>query len=214
MREIIEAIHISHGSVFSIFEWSLGYEKLSERGVPLLLIIDHKCFWVTSSNECLELFNCIHNNTLEIKQSVSPGESGAKKTKVCQLTKLWRQNFLNLYALYPSSVTFKLEEKSMTNIISTHWTGFSSCFHICRNNSNGEIITETNFHLKELNKYCSLEERNIYSHKANNMFQSPGDHLQGDDTIFIKDVFIRFLDFSNSVTTEEVIPNIFIKCKI
>ena len=41
MREIVEAIGISHGSVVSILKDHLGMKKLSAKSVPRLLTIDH-----------------------------------------------------------------------------------------------------------------------------------------------------------------------------
>ena len=84
VREIVEAIGISHGSVVSILKDHLCMKKLSARWVPRLLIIDHKRNCVTTSIECLALFNrnkdevlrqfvtvdetWIHHNTSEPKQ--------------------------------------------------------------------------------------------------------------------------------------------------
>ena len=102
VREIVEAIGISHGSVVSILSDHLGMRKLSARWVPRLLTIDHKRNRVTVSQECLALFNrnmdeylrrfvtvdetWIHHNTPETKQQskqwVSQGESAPKKAKV------------------------------------------------------------------------------------------------------------------------------------
>ena len=102
VREIVEAIGISHGSVVSILKDHLGMKKLSARWVPRLLTIDHKRNRVTTSIECLALFNrnkdeflrrfvtvdetWIHHNTPETKQQskqwVLPGESAPKKAKV------------------------------------------------------------------------------------------------------------------------------------
>ena len=42
VREIVEAIGISHGSVVSILNDHLGMRKLFARWVPCLLTIDHK----------------------------------------------------------------------------------------------------------------------------------------------------------------------------
>ena len=56
-REIVEAIGISHGSVVSILKDHLGMKKLSARWVSRLLTIDHKRNRVTTSIECLALFN-------------------------------------------------------------------------------------------------------------------------------------------------------------
>ena len=57
VREIIEAIGISQRAVVSILKDHLGMKKLSARWVPRLLTIDHKCNRVTTSIECLALFN-------------------------------------------------------------------------------------------------------------------------------------------------------------
>ena len=57
VQEIMEAVGISHGSVVSILKDHLGMKKLSARWVPPLLTIDHKRNRVTSSIECLALFN-------------------------------------------------------------------------------------------------------------------------------------------------------------
>ncbi|XP_022822885.1 histone-lysine N-methyltransferase SETMAR-like [Spodoptera litura] len=102
VREIVEAIGISHGSVVSILNDHLGMRKLSARWVPRLLTIDDKRKRVTISQKCLALFNrnineflrrfvtvdetWIHHNTPETKQQskqwVSRGESAPKKAKV------------------------------------------------------------------------------------------------------------------------------------
>lgn len=102
VREIVDAIGISYGSVVSILNDQLGLRKLSARWVPRLLSIDHKRNRVTTSKDCLELFNrnsneflrrfvtvdetWIHYNTPETKQQskqwVSPGEPAPKKAKV------------------------------------------------------------------------------------------------------------------------------------
>jgi histone-lysine N-methyltransferase SETMAR len=102
VREIVEAIGISHGSVVSILNDHLGMRKLSARWVPRLLTVDHKRNRVTTSQEGLALFNrnmedflhrfvtvdetWIHHNTPETKQQskqwVSKGESAPKKAKV------------------------------------------------------------------------------------------------------------------------------------
>ena len=101
VREIVEDIGISHGSVVSILKNHFGMKKLSARCVPRLLTIDHKRNRVTTSVECLTLFNrnkdeflhrfvtvdetWINHNTPETKQQseqwVSPGESAPKKTE-------------------------------------------------------------------------------------------------------------------------------------
>ncbi|QQP58373.1 Putative mariner transposase [Caligus rogercresseyi] len=57
VREIVEAIGISNGSVVSILKDHLAMKKLSARWVPRLLTIDHKRNRVTTSMECLALFN-------------------------------------------------------------------------------------------------------------------------------------------------------------
>ena len=102
VREIFDAIGISYGSVVSILNDQLGLRKLSARWVPRLLSIDHKRKRVTTSKDCLELFNrnsneflrrfitvdetWIHYNTPETKQQskqwVSPGEPAPKKANV------------------------------------------------------------------------------------------------------------------------------------
>ena len=102
VREIVEVIGISHGSVVSILNDHLGMRKLSARWVPRLLTVDHKRNRVTTSQEGLALFNrnmedflrrfvtvdetWIHHNTPETKQQsrqwVSKGESAPKKAKV------------------------------------------------------------------------------------------------------------------------------------
>ena len=94
MREIVAAIGISHGSVLSILKDHLGMKKLSAGWVPSLLTIDRKRNRMTTSIECLSLFNrnkdeflfrfvtvdetWIHHNTPETKQQskqwVLPGE--------------------------------------------------------------------------------------------------------------------------------------------
>ena len=53
VREIVEAIGISHGSVVSIMKDHLGMKKLSARWVPRLLTIYHKRNRVINSIECL-----------------------------------------------------------------------------------------------------------------------------------------------------------------
>ena len=95
----MEAMGISDGSVVSILKYHLGMKKLSARRVPRLLIIDHKRNRVTTSIECLALFNhnkdeflrrfvivdekWIHHNKPETKkqskQWVLPVESAPKK---------------------------------------------------------------------------------------------------------------------------------------
>ena len=83
VRQIVEAIGISDGSVVSILKDHLGMKKLSARWVQRLLTIDHKRNRVTTSIECLALFNrnkdeflrrfvtvdetWIHHNTPETK---------------------------------------------------------------------------------------------------------------------------------------------------
>ena len=64
VREIVDAIGISYGSVVSILNDQLGLRKLSERWVPSLLSIDHKRNYVTISKDCLELFNSSSNEFL------------------------------------------------------------------------------------------------------------------------------------------------------
>ena len=58
VREIVEVIGISHGSVVLILNDHSGTRKQSARWVPCLLTIVHKQNRVTTSKECLELFNC------------------------------------------------------------------------------------------------------------------------------------------------------------
>ncbi|QQP40773.1 Putative mariner transposase [Caligus rogercresseyi] len=102
VREIVEAIGISHGSVVSILKDHLAMKNLSARWVLRLLTIDHKRNRVTTSMECLALFNrnkdeffrrfvtvnetWIHYNAPETKQQlkqwVLKGESAPKKAKV------------------------------------------------------------------------------------------------------------------------------------
>ena len=99
VRSIVEAIGISHGSVVSILKDHLGMKTLSARWV---LTVDHKRNRVTTSIECLALFNrnkneflrrfvtvnetWIRHNTPETKQHskqwVLPGKSAPKKVKV------------------------------------------------------------------------------------------------------------------------------------
>ena len=55
--EIVEAIGISNGSVVSILKDHLGMKKLTARRVQRLLTVDHKRNRVTTSIECLALFN-------------------------------------------------------------------------------------------------------------------------------------------------------------
>ena len=61
VRQIVEAIGISHGSVDSILKDHLGMKK---RWVPRLLTIDYKCNRLTTSIECLALFNRNKNEFL------------------------------------------------------------------------------------------------------------------------------------------------------
>ena len=95
VREIVDAIGISYGSVVSILNDQLGLRKLSARWVPRLLSIDHKRKRVTASKDCLELINRNLNEFLRrfvtvdetwihycTKQWVSPGEPAPKKAKV------------------------------------------------------------------------------------------------------------------------------------
>lgn len=57
VREIVEAIGISYGSVVTILNDHLAMRKHSARWVPRLLTIDHKRKRVTTSQACLALFN-------------------------------------------------------------------------------------------------------------------------------------------------------------
>ena len=102
VREIVEAIGISHGSVVSVLKDHLVMKNPSPRWVLRLLTIDHKRTRVTTSIECLALFNrnkdeflrrfvtvvetCIYHNTPETKQQskqwVLSAESAPKKAKV------------------------------------------------------------------------------------------------------------------------------------
>ena len=96
VREIVEAIGTSHGSVVSILKDHLGMKNLYARWVRRLLTIDHKRNRVTTSIECLALFNRNMNeflhrfvtvdNTPETKQQskqwVLPAESAPKRAKV------------------------------------------------------------------------------------------------------------------------------------
>ena len=71
VREIVEAIGISHGSVVSILKDHLGMKKLSTRWVPRMLTIDHK--QNRGKDEFLRRFvtvdeTWIHRNTPETKQ--------------------------------------------------------------------------------------------------------------------------------------------------
>ena len=102
MREIMESIGISNGSVVLILNDHLGMRKLSARWASHLLIIDKKRNRVKTSKECLALFNhnmdkflrrfvtvdktWIHHNTpvtkQQSKQWISPGESALKKVQM------------------------------------------------------------------------------------------------------------------------------------
>ena len=62
VREIVEAISILHGSVVSNLKDHLGMKNLSARWVPRLLTIVHKRNRVTTSLECLALFNTIRKS--------------------------------------------------------------------------------------------------------------------------------------------------------
>ena len=59
VREIVEAIGISHGSLVLILNDHLDIRNLFTRWVPRLLTINHKHNCVTTLKECLALFN--HN---------------------------------------------------------------------------------------------------------------------------------------------------------
>ncbi|QQP31396.1 Mariner transposase, partial [Caligus rogercresseyi] len=86
VQEIVEAIGISHGY--------LAMKKLSARWVPRLLTIEHKRNRVTTSMECLALFNRNKDDGLNmdilqhtrdqaaIKSMGLKGESAPKKAKV------------------------------------------------------------------------------------------------------------------------------------
>ncbi|XP_033229063.1 uncharacterized protein LOC117180682 [Belonocnema kinseyi] len=84
VREVAEALGISTEQVHHISHEYLDIKKLSARWVPRLFIIDHKRNRVTTSKECLTMFNrkpneflhrfvtvdetWIYHNTLETKE--------------------------------------------------------------------------------------------------------------------------------------------------
>ncbi|QQP52895.1 Putative mariner transposase [Caligus rogercresseyi] len=80
VREIVEAIGISHGSVVSILKDHLAMKKLSARWVPRLLTIDHKRNRVTTSMECLALFN--RNKDEFFRRFVTKAKVGLSANKV------------------------------------------------------------------------------------------------------------------------------------
>ncbi|XP_033218081.1 uncharacterized protein LOC117173550 [Belonocnema kinseyi] len=102
VREVAEAVGISTDRVHHILHEYLNMKKLSAGWVPRLLTLDHKRNCVTTSKECLAMFNrnpneflrCfltvdktwIHRNTPETKEQskqwVSSGECAPKKAKV------------------------------------------------------------------------------------------------------------------------------------
>jgi len=55
VRDLVEAIGISHGTVISILHEQLGMKKLSARWVPRLLIVDHKRDRVTILKQLFEI---------------------------------------------------------------------------------------------------------------------------------------------------------------
>ena len=100
MRELVEAISISHGTVIPILHEQLGMKKLSARWVSRLLTVDHKRDRVTILKQCLEMFQrnldeflCqfinvetwIHYFTFETKEQskqwTSPSEPAPKTVK-------------------------------------------------------------------------------------------------------------------------------------
>ena len=102
VREIVDAIGISYGSVVSILNDQQGLRKLSAKWVPRLLSIDHKRKRVTTSKDCLELFDrnpneflrrfvtvdetwilyCTPETKQQSKQWVSPSETHLSANKV------------------------------------------------------------------------------------------------------------------------------------
>lgn len=102
VREIAEAVGISHERVENILHEYLGMRKLAARWVPRLLSDGNKHDRVTTSKECLEMFKrnpkdflrrfvtvdetWIHYNTPETKEQskqwTSPGELNPRKAKV------------------------------------------------------------------------------------------------------------------------------------
>lgn len=109
IREIADAMHISNERVFYVLHNILGMKKLSARWVPRLLTADQKRNRVTTSEECLAMFNhspsefwrryvtvdetWVHHYTPETKQQskqwTSAGERAPKKAKtVCSAGKV------------------------------------------------------------------------------------------------------------------------------
>ncbi|KAL0860950.1 hypothetical protein ABMA27_009481 [Loxostege sticticalis] len=109
IREIADAMHISNERVFYVLHNILGMKKLSARWVPRLLTADQKRNRVTTSEECLAMFNhspsefwrryvtvdetWVHHYTPETKQQskqwTSAGERSPKKAKtVCSAGKV------------------------------------------------------------------------------------------------------------------------------
>ncbi|XP_033229681.1 uncharacterized protein LOC117181226 [Belonocnema kinseyi] len=102
VREMAETVGISTERVHHILPECLDMKKLSVRWVPQLLTLDHKRNRVTTSKDCLTMFNrnpneflrrfvtvdetWIHHNTTETKEQskqwVSSGERAPKKAKV------------------------------------------------------------------------------------------------------------------------------------
>ena len=101
LREIFEAMGISHGTVITIFHEKLSMKKLLARWVPRLLIVENKCNRVSDSMAGLALFcpdpseflhwyttldeTWIHFYTPETKEQskqwTAPGELAPKKAK-------------------------------------------------------------------------------------------------------------------------------------
>lgn len=101
VRELAHAVGISTERVHHILHEYLDMRKLSARWVPRLLTLDHKRNRMTTSKECLAMFNrnpdeflrrfvtvdetWIHHNTPETKEQskqwVARGERGPKKAK-------------------------------------------------------------------------------------------------------------------------------------
>ena len=111
--------------------------------MPRLLTIDHKCNRVTTSIECLALFNRnkveflrrfvtvdetrIHHNTPETKQQSKqwalPGESASKKAKVgLSANKGMATVFSDARGVTHIDYLQAREEQSMANITPTYWT--------------------------------------------------------------------------------------------
>ena len=72
LRDIVETLKISEGSVFTIFHESLGMRKLFSMWVPRLLTSEQKQQRVEESEFCLELFKRGKNNFL--RQCVTMNE--------------------------------------------------------------------------------------------------------------------------------------------